>query len=81
MAVCGNCKFFGSCSGYPIAEGSRDYNNLDEHDPNRCIVDRGILQYIEYRLIEAGIIDPEAGVIIGDKLNFTEQNSLNLAYA
>jgi hypothetical protein len=32
-------------------------------------------------LIEAGIIDPEAGVIIGDKLNFTEQNSLNLAYA
>lgn len=81
MAVCGNCKFFGSCSGYPIAEGSRDYNNLDEHDPNRCIVDRGILQYIEYRLIEAGIIYPEAGVIIGDKLNFTEQNSLNLAYA
>lgn len=80
MAVCGGCKFFGSCNGYPIAEGSRDYNDLDERDPNRCIVDRGILQYIEYRLIEAGLIDLETGVALGDKLKFTGQISPNLAY-
>jgi uncharacterized protein len=80
IAVCGECKFFGSCSGYPIAEGSRDYNTLSELDPNRCIVERGLLEYIEYRFIESGIIDVETGTIATNKISLGELNSPGLAY-
>ena len=80
IAVCGQCKFFGSCSGYPIAEGSREYNNFHEEDPERCIVERGLLHYIEYRLITEGIIDYKSGVLNKNKLNLTLQPSPSLAY-
>jgi uncharacterized protein len=54
--TCVNCKFFGSCSGYSIAEDGYEYHELDDDGGIRCIVHKGMLQYIEYRLIEEGII-------------------------
>jgi uncharacterized protein len=54
--TCVNCKFFGACGGYPIAEDGYEYHELDEDGAIRCIVHKGMLQYIEYRLIEEGII-------------------------
>ncbi len=69
-ATCANCKFFGSCSGYSIAEDGYEYHELDEHGAIRCIVQKGMLQYIEYRLIEAGVI--EAGTIDLSKLKNIE---------
>ncbi len=59
--TCVNCKFFGSCNGYPIAEDGYEYHELDENDAIKCIVNKGMLQYIEYRLLEEGII--ESGVV------------------
>lgn len=55
--TCVNCKFFGACCGYPIAENGYEYNELDPDGTIRCIVHKGMLQYIEYRLIEEGIIN------------------------
>jgi uncharacterized protein len=54
--TCISCKFFGACSGYSIAEDGYEYHELDEHGGIRCIVHKGMLQYIEYRLIEEGVI-------------------------
>ncbi len=64
--TCVDCKFFGACSGYPIAEDGYEYHELDENGAIRCIVQKGMLQYIEYRLLEEGII--EGGAIDLSKL-------------
>lgn len=56
-ATCRNCPFFGKqCSGFPVAEGNLEYNEVDELGAIRCIVDKEIFKHIEYRLLEAGII-------------------------
>jgi uncharacterized protein len=57
VAACQDCPYFGSCSGYPVAEESVGYNMIDENGMPRCVVEKGILKYIEARLIEAGIIN------------------------
>lgn len=64
--TCINCKFFGACSGYPIAEDGYEYHELDPDGSIRCIVHKGMLQYIEYRLIEEGIL--ERGAVNLDRL-------------
>lgn len=64
--TCINCKFFGACSGYPIAEDGYEYHELDEDGAIRCIVQKGMLQYIEYRFLEEGIIT--SGTINLDRL-------------
>lgn len=69
VSTCSSCPYFGSCSGYPIAEGSRQYNEIDERGAIRCIVDRGTLEHIEYRFKQAGIIDVKTGAINLDKIN------------
>jgi uncharacterized protein len=53
--VCTSCEFFGSCSGYPIAEEAP----LQERQgaPLSCDVDRPMLEYIERRLHELGALD------------------------
>jgi uncharacterized protein len=70
--TCVDCKFFGSCSGYPIAEDGYEYHELDENGAIRCIVQKGMLQYIEYRLLEEGII--ERGAINLDRLKNIDTN-------
>lgn len=69
IATCSSCPYFGSCSGYPIAEGNRQYNELDERGAIRCIVERGTLQHIEYRLKQAGIINPQTGEVNLEQIN------------
>lgn len=72
-ATCSSCPYFGSgCTGYPVAEGSLEYNEIDERGAIRCIVDKGILQHIEHRLKQAGIIDIKTGKIHLAKLNLPE---------
>ncbi|MEH2009291.1 radical SAM protein [Nostoc sp.] len=60
-ATCSKCTYFGSCSGSPVAEGSRQYNDIDESGAICCILEQGTLQHIEYRLKQAGIINPLTG--------------------
>jgi uncharacterized protein len=64
--ACLGCKYFGSCSGYPIAEGSREYAELDPDGNAQCIVERGLLEYIEYRLQVAEIINSHTMTINDD---------------
>jgi uncharacterized protein len=61
--TCLDCKYFGSCSGYPIAEGSREYTEIDIDGLPKCIVERGILEYIEYQLQSADILDEKTMTI------------------
>lgn len=53
MATCFKCPYFGSCDGYPVAEGSVEYNEYDEQGAIRCILTQGILRHIEQRLVQA----------------------------
>lgn len=62
-ATCTPCPFFGrGCSGYPIAEGSMQYNERDERGAIRCIAERGLLEHLERRLTEMGMIQPSRRV-------------------
>ncbi|MBW4619468.1 MAG: radical SAM protein [Cyanosarcina radialis HA8281-LM2] len=74
LATCSTCPFFGSCSGYPVAEGSGEYNELDETGAIRCIVTKGVLQHIEYRFKQAGIINPLTGKLSLDRLAIAEKS-------
>ncbi len=65
--TCLDCKYFGSCSGYPIAEGSREYTEVDLNGTPQCIVERGILEYIEARLQTADILDGKTMTINDDR--------------
>jgi uncharacterized protein len=67
-STCSSCAYFGSCDGYPIAEGSIEYNEYDETGAIRCIVTKGVLQHIETRLKQSGIINPSTGELRIDKL-------------
>jgi uncharacterized protein len=80
--TCIDCKYFGSCSGYPIAEGSREYAELDADGNAQCIVERGLLAYIEYRFQAAGIINSQTMTINDDYRPLTTAKSLPvLSYA
>lgn len=72
VATCSSCPYFGSCSGYPIAEGSVEYNEFDERGAIHCIVTKGVLQHIEYRLKQAGIINPVTGELSFNRLPISE---------
>jgi uncharacterized protein len=59
-AACSGCRHFGrACSGYPVAEESpnRRASSLQGEDAI-CTSERGILDHIERRLVELGIVDP-----------------------
>ncbi len=72
-ATCSGCPYFGKqCSGFPVAEGNLEYNEVDQQGAIRCIVDRGTLEHIEYRLKEAGIIDNPSNINI-EKLNLANR--------
>ncbi|AFY34503.1 radical SAM protein [Calothrix sp. PCC 7507] len=79
--TCSDCSYFGSCSGYPMAEGSREYYPVDERGALQCIVDRGLLEYIDRRFREIGIIDPHTHTIKLDRLNLSSSSNSALTYA
>jgi uncharacterized protein len=68
--TCSQCPYFGSCSGYPVAEGSLEYNEFDETGAIRCIVTQGTLQHIEKRFKQVGIISVETGKLTLDTISF-----------
>jgi uncharacterized protein len=56
-AVCSNCRHYGQfCTGYPIAEES--FGKLST-DTATCIRERGVLDHIERRLHDLGILNSE----------------------
>jgi uncharacterized protein len=60
MKTCKMCKFSGSCSGYPVAEESVIYNQVDAHGNAKCIIEKGTLEYIERCLQQLQVIDSQA---------------------
>ncbi|NEU75081.1 radical SAM protein [Hassallia byssoidea VB512170] len=60
-STCTFCPYFGSCSGYPVAEEGILHNQVDDKGNMLCIKERGLLQHIEMRLKQAGIIDSATG--------------------
>jgi uncharacterized protein len=79
--TCSNCQYFGSCSGYPMAEGSREYYEVDKQGIMQCVVDRGILQYIDFRFREMGIVDQKNYKIVLERLNLDRNINTALKYA
>jgi uncharacterized protein len=54
---CADCRHHGTaCTGYPMAEESPARS-----EKSRCIRERGILDHIERRLLELGIVESETG--------------------
>jgi uncharacterized protein len=60
-AVCAGCRFHGSCDGYPMAEEAAHQRKY-LGDALDCVVDRGMLRYVERRLMELGAIHPVTGI-------------------
>ncbi|AUS99852.1 radical SAM protein [Nostoc sp. CENA543] len=79
--TCSNCQYFGSCSGYPMAEGSREYYEVDDRGIMQCIVEQGILKYIDFRFREIGIIDQDNYKMVLDRLNVNQEVNTALSYA
>ena len=73
-SACKSCQYFGSCNGYPAAEESVGYNLIDERGNAQCFQVKRILQYIEQRLKETGIINPITGQI-SSKLGLASEYS------
>jgi len=57
-SVCNLCSYFGSCSGYPMAEESIMYNQVDKDGNADCTYVKKILKYIDIRFKQVGIINP-----------------------
>jgi uncharacterized protein len=63
-SICPSCRHYGrGCSGYPVAEEGPKYISMAHGNEIACIKDRGILDYIEKRLCEVGVIDPISGQV------------------
>jgi uncharacterized protein len=54
-ATCRSCRYFGSCDGYPLAEGAGRRTRDGRAD--ECIVELGMLSYLDRRLSELGLFD------------------------
>jgi uncharacterized protein len=62
QSICPGCRHFGrGCGGYPVAEESPLSGEATRENKVSCVKDQGILDYIERRLCEMGIIDPISG--------------------
>jgi uncharacterized protein len=86
MVACSSCKYFGSCSGYPMAEEAMITNQFDRDGNPQCIIVKGMLEHIEMRLIQAGVIDSIACRIndldvIQSRLDLLHQQAENSALA
>lgn len=51
---CINCCYFGSCSGYEIAEGHHNSHENSANGRISCTVEKGILEYIESKIRTRG---------------------------
>lgn len=62
-SVCNSCRFYGSCSGFSIAEnhqaqGQESEEQLDSYNQPQCPIDAPMLAFVERRLKALGIINP-----------------------
>ena len=61
-STCSRCPFFGrGCTGYAIAENSVSFEPVLADGSYRCTVQRGLLDYLESKLILSGAILAESG--------------------
>jgi uncharacterized protein len=56
---CTRCKYFGSCSGYPIAEDRSNCREVLQDGIRVCVVERALYAHIERRLREVGMVDAD----------------------
>ena len=61
--VCSSCRFFGTCSGYAIAEEAPLQQRHGES--LACNIDRPMLEFVEHRLKQLGAIDPDRKRFVG----------------
>lgn len=60
-ANCLNCKYFGACSGAPIAS-NRDNVHTVVDGIAVCDVERAVLEHIEQRLLASDVVDPDGRI-------------------
>ncbi|MET9105513.1 radical SAM protein [Streptomyces zhihengii] len=60
-ANCLNCKYFGACSGAPIAS-NRDNVHTVVDGIAVCDVERAVLEHIEHRLRSSDVVDPDGRI-------------------
>ena len=62
-AICGSCRHYGrTCSGLPVAEGGLDVWNRDADGSTGCTVFAGLIEHVETRLANAGLISLETPI-------------------
>lgn len=81
--VCGECRFFGACSGFFMGEATPEQRYLDESGKLVCGTARSVQEYIEKKLVDAGVIDVETGELTTyflDKREFIQQAAESLEF-
>jgi uncharacterized protein len=59
QATCHRCPHFGrTCNSYPVAEGAQDSWERNPDGSIRCTAFSGLIEHIEMRLAEAGLLPP-----------------------
>jgi uncharacterized protein len=56
-ATCPRCPYYGrACAGDPVGESLQEFTEYEADGSVRCVVARGIIQHLERRLTERGVI-------------------------
>ncbi|MCA9657873.1 MAG: radical SAM protein [Myxococcales bacterium] len=67
-AACPGCRYHGACSGFPMAEATPEQRWLGADGSLRCAVVQPVLEHVERRLVEAGIVDKARELIPAERL-------------
>jgi uncharacterized protein len=65
-AICSSCKYYGSCSGFFMAEATPEQRYYDSLGLLKCGVAQPLQQYIEQILINAGLADMQHECLLTD---------------
>jgi uncharacterized protein len=65
-ATCYRCRYYGSCSGYYMAEATPEQRHLGAEGQLECGVVLPIQQYIEERLVAFGLVDKARDILRSD---------------
>ncbi|MBD2623161.1 radical SAM protein [Microcystis flos-aquae FACHB-1344] len=64
---CLNCKYFGSCDGYAIAEDHSNCREVSTNGIRVCTLEKSLFEYIENRLKEVNLIDKDGSLKLTSK--------------
>jgi len=67
-SVCPECRYYGVCSGFFMAEATPEQRYVDDLGHLKCGIALPVQRYIEDLLIKSGLVDTNSDVLLADKI-------------